>query len=487
MKLHSLLKQLPPETLTNVSGANADAEIKSLAYDSRQVTPGTLFFAVPGGQTDGHLFVPQALERGATAIVSERAPDDGLFPVPWIQVQNVRPAMAIVAHHFCGKPSEILRLIGITGTNGKTTTSYLVHAILSTQAPALLLGTIKTLFGDVEFESKHTTPEAIDLQRVLAEALARGCRNGAMEVSSHALALYRVYGCHFPVAVFTNLTQDHLDFHGTLEEYFRAKLLLFDSGYNPGIRFAVMNEDDPFGRRIQPSRGVTKITYGLGEGADVHPARHTASILGTRMEVAIHGRRLEIESSLVGQHNVYNLLTAVAAASALGVDDAAIQQGIAKLSQVSGRFEKVSVDAPFTVIVDYAHTPDALENVLRLSRELTSGRVICVFGCGGDRDRTKRPIMGALAARHADIVVVTSDNPRSEEPEAIVNEIVAGIDRSTVQCEVVVDRREGIRRALSLAGSGDIVLIAGKGHENYQIVKGVKHHFDDREVVREVL
>lgn len=480
------MKQLPPDTLTNVSGANADAEIKSLAYDSRQVTPGTLFFAVPGGQTDGHVFVPQALERGAAAVVSEREAD-GPLPVPWIQVRNVRPAMAILAHDFCGKPSETLRLIGITGTNGKTTTSYLAHSILSTQAPALLLGTIKTRFGDVEFESKHTTPEAIDLQRVLAEALERGCKHGAMEVSSHALALFRVYGCHFPVAVFTNLTQDHLDFHGTLEEYFRAKLLLFDPSYNRGIQFAVVNADDPFARRIQPPSGVTRVTYGLSEEADVHPARHTTSIQGTRMEIAIHGRRLDIESSLVGQHNIYNLLTAVAATSALGISDVAIQQGISRLSQVSGRFEKVPVDAPFTVIVDYAHTPDALENVLRLSRKLTSSRVICVFGCGGDRDRTKRPIMGALAAKHADVVVVTSDNPRSEEPEAIVNEIVAGIDRSTVECEVVVDRREGIRRALSLAGSGDIVLIAGKGHENYQIVKGVKHHFDDREVVREVL
>ncbi len=327
MTLDNLLKQLPPDALTNVSGADRDAEVKSLAYDSREVTPGTLFFAVSGDKTDGHLFVPQAIERGAVAIASERG-SDGAIPVPWIQVRGIRPAMALMAHSFYGRPSEALRLIGITGTNGKTTTSYLAHAVLTTQSPALLLGTIKTVFGDVELESKHTTPEAIDLQRVLAEALSRGCRHGAMEVSSHALALYRAYGCHFPVAAFTNLTQDHLDFHGTLEEYFRAKLLLFDRSYNPGIEFAVVNADDPYAARIQPSSGVRKITYGLTTEADVHPTRHWTSIDGTRLELSVQGRRLDIESTLVGQHNIYNLLTAVAATSALGIADAGIQEGI---------------------------------------------------------------------------------------------------------------------------------------------------------------
>jgi UDP-N-acetylmuramoyl-L-alanyl-D-glutamate--2,6-diaminopimelate ligase len=483
MELRKLISRAPLSRISSPGAPTANPEIRDLAYDSRQVGPGTLFFAIEGEVTDGHRFIEQALERGAVAIASERDPTPGFSGI-WVQLESIRPAMAELANEFFGNPSHELRLAGLTGTNGKTTTAFLVHSILTLDGPALLAGTIKTLVGAREQESRHTTPEAIDIQRMLRAALDEGCRSGVMEVSSHALALARVYRCFFPVAVFTNLTQDHLDFHGSLEEYFKAKLSLFDQGYNPGLEHALINADDAFGARISAS---STRTYGLRSGLDIYPLERRTSLEGTDLTLSFFGRRLRLKSSLVGGHNLYNLMAASGAASLLGAEDSRIQEGIATLRQVPGRFEKVDVEAGFSVIVDYAHTPDALENVLRLSREVSSGRVICVFGCGGDRDRKKRPLMGSIATNKADHVIVTSDNPRSEEPGAIIAEIVAGIGRACDNYEVIEDRRQAIKRSLDIAKPGDLVLIAGKGHETYQIVKGVKSHFDDREVVKELL
>ncbi len=481
MTLQTLISEVPVKTVSAGNPEKANPEITALAYDSRQVVDGTLFFAIQGEVTDGHLYVDQAVGKGAVAVASDRQPPEG-FRSTWIQAEKIRPAMALIANRFFGYPSEQLKLVGITGTNGKTTTAFLVHSVLQVDTPALLMGTIKTLVGNIEMESKHTTPEAIDIQNLLREALEKGCKRGVMEVSSHALALDRTYQCRFPVAVFTNLTQDHLDFHGTLEEYFKAKLLLFTHSYNPGLEYAVVNGDDPFSERIAVR---PRLAFGLKAGFDVYPEEQRTSLAGTQMTLAFMGRKLRLESSLVGRHNLYNLMAAATACSLAGISDEQIREGIARMKQVPGRFEKVAIEAPFSVVVDYAHTPDALENVLRLAREVTPGRVICVFGCGGDRDRRKRPIMGSIAAAKADIVIVTSDNPRSEDPEAIVDEILVGITPRTDHHEVIVDRRKAIKRAVGLARPGDTVLIAGKGHETYQIVKGHKSHFDDREVVKE--
>ncbi len=478
-----MLSQLPQNLVRRAEFA-ADPEIRKLAYNSRQAEPGTLFFAIRGLRADGHQFVPEALQRGAVAVVSENACPEG-FALPWIEVQSIRRVMAVVADRFFESPSRELPLVGITGTNGKTTTAYLVHAMASRRGPSLMVGTIQTVIGGQALEAKLTTPESVDIQELLREAVSQGCSSGVFEVSSHALAFDRVYGCRFPVAVFTNLSQDHLDFHADLEEYFQAKARLFDRSYNEALEAAIVNGDDPFGRRLALScRG--RVSYGLGEGNDLRPLKLEADHDGIRMRVSWFGSTLELESPLVGRHNVYNLLAAAGASHFLGMGTGEIAEGAAGLKVVPGRFEKVELGLPFTVVIDYAHTPDALENVLRLARQVARGRLICVFGCGGDRDRAKRPLMGTIAARLADWVVVTSDNPRTEDPEAIVADIIAGLPRGFRAAEVVVDRREAIRRALELARPDDLVLLAGKGHETYQDIGGQRIPFDERVVLREV-
>lgn len=466
-------------------GKNMDLDIQSLEYDSRRVRSGSLFFAVSGLATDGHLYIDQALEKGARAIVSEReAPPD--FSVPWIRVDSIRALLALAAGRFYNHPSQHLKLVGITGTDGKTTTAFLVHSILEQDSPALLMGTIKTRVGKWEIDSVRTTPEAVDIQQTLARALEGGCRHGVMEVSSHALFLQRVYHCHFPVGVFTNLSQDHLDFHRDLDDYFGAKSLLFRAEYNPSLKYAVLNADDPFASRIEVPAGARRITFGFSESADAHPTHFETSLEGTRVELRFMGRTLSLHSPMPGRHNIYNILSAVASTAVLGLGDDQIRQGIACLSAVPGRFEKVQTGRPFTVIVDYAHTPRALENVLDLSRRLARGRIICVFGCGGDRDRGKRPAMGAIAARGADWAIVTSDNPRREDPEKIIDDIRRGIPEDARNYEVIADRRRAIARALEKAREEDIILIAGKGHETYQEIGQERIHFDDREVVQEL-
>jgi len=461
-------------------------EIRSLDYDSRRVKEGSLFFAIEGAQTDGHLYIGEALKKGAVAVASQQEPPPDPA-VSWIQTEEVRPFMASLAAHFYQHPSRQLQLAGITGTNGKTTTTFLIHSILECQGPSLLMGTIKTQVGEWQGESERTTPEAVDIQEILAQAVQSGCRTGVLEVSSHALYFHRVYRCSFPVAVFTNLSQDHLDFHGSLEEYFQVKCRLFQTAYNPGLKYAVLNGDDSQVVRIQLPPEVQSVTFGFSESSNVYPVAHKTSIEGIEADLQFFNRRLSLVSPLAGQHNLYNIMAAATAASFLGVTDEQICQGIARLDRVPGRFEKVDMDQPFSVIVDYAHTPHALENVLMLCRQLTQERVLCVFGCGGDRDRTKRAKMGTLAVSHADWAIVTSDNPRNEDPDKIVSEIRDGIPTDSSNYEIIVDRREAIARALQLAKKGDLVLVAGRGHETYQEVEGRKIRFDDREVVKSLV
>ena len=484
MRLQELISSLPPESVRAL-GKEMGPEIRSLDCDSRRVKDGSLFFAIKGEQTDGHLYVDEAIRKGAVAVISSRpAPPD--VDVAWIQVEAMRPSMGTLATQFYQHPSRRLQLVGITGTNGKTTTAFLTHSILERQCPALLMGTIKAKIGEWESESERTTPEAVDIQAILDRALKSGCTAGVMEVSSHSLFFHRVYRCSFPVAVFTNLSQDHLDFHKSMEEYFQAKCLLFQEHYNPGLRYAVVNGDDPFAERIELSPAVRRVTFGFSEDNDIYPVAHGTSLEGTRVDLKWFDRRLPLSSPLAGEHNLYNIMSAAIAASLVGASDEQIREGLEQMQQVPGRFERVDTKSPATVMVDYAHTPHALENVLRLCRQLTQGNVICVFGAGGDRDRGKRPSMGAVAARDADRVIVTSDNPRFEDPARIVQEIQEGIPTGATHCEVILDRREAIIRALEVGGKKDIVLLAGKGHEAYQQIQGETIPFDDREVVKEI-
>lgn len=466
-----------------ISGAPAsarDIEVADLAYDHRAVSPGTLFFCVPGLTRDGHEFAAEAVERGAVALVDERVLGAG---VPEILVPSVRAAMAPAAARFNGDPTARLEVVGVTGTNGKTTTAYLVRALLEADAHSCgLLGTVKSVIGGVEHPVVRTTPEAIDLQRTFRAMVDSGDRACAMEVSSHALAMYRADAIHFAVAVFTNLSRDHLDFHATMEEYFAAKRRLF-SELAP--RVAVVNTDDAHGREL--ARSLTDpITYGI-ERADAHyrAVEVHSGLEGSEFVVRTPDGSLELRSPLRGVFNVYNVLGALAAARALGVTEEVAAGAIARAGQVPGRFEPVDEGQSFAVLVDYAHTPQALENVLGAARALARGRVHVVFGCGGDRDRGKRAPMGEIARRLADRVIVTSDNPRSEDPESIIAEILVGAGADVRWC---VDRREAIAEAVAGAQTGDVVVIAGKGHElGQEFADGEKVPFDDREVAGEVL
>ena len=482
MRLSSLLSTKGVRAFVRAAAEAGDPEIESLAYDSRHAAPGSLFFAIRGFQSDGHLYLDQALKRGAVAVASQRpAPADCAFS--WIQVSRIRRFMASVADHFFGRPSARLRLVGITGTNGKTTTASLVHSILSQGEPALVMGTLGARLDGRNWASERTTPESVDIQSILSQAVEAGCSRGVMEVSSHSLALDRAYGCRFPVAVFTNLTRDHLDFHHTFENYLRSKRLLFQSDYNSGLTWSVINHDDPASRRLDPEGEA--VTFGMTPEAQVHPKGQKTTVDGTRLELECRERRLTLRSPLVGDHNLYNIMAAVAACHSLGIPDRQICRGISSLERVPGRFEKVDVDRDYTVVVDYAHTPDALENVLRLARGLTSNRVLCVFGCGGDRDASKRPQMGEIATRKSDWAILTTDNPRSEDPEVILRQIRAGIPPARDNFETITDRREAISRVVELARTGDLVVVAGKGQETYQEIQGIRLPFDDREVVRD--
>jgi UDP-N-acetylmuramoyl-L-alanyl-D-glutamate--2,6-diaminopimelate ligase len=455
------------------------------------VQRGDCFVAVPGLRQDARRFVPEAVRRGATLVITEGLPV-GEVQVAQVLVPSARAALGRVADVYFGQPSQRMTMVGITGTNGKTTTSYLVEALLHARGlPTGVIGTIQYRGGDRARPAGQTTPEALELQSMLARMYADGVRSVAMEVSSHALALARVDALTFDVAVFTNLTQDHLDFHGTFDEYRRAKRHLFElleHSPKPG-RAAVVNADDPSGAEM--TRGLTMpvLTFGFRQGATVRAAEWSSTLEGVRLVAATPRGPLTMRSPLIGEHNVMNLLAAVATGLALGLGPDLIAGSLAGVGTVPGRFEQVQAGQPFLVIVDYAHTPDALERVLSTARKLTRRRLGLVFGCGGDRDRGKRPLMGEIAARLADRVWVTSDNPRTESPEAIIDEIVVGLRRAGAEGRVVreSERAAAIAGALAWAGPDDTVVIAGKGHETYQIVGAQVLPFDDREVTRRIL
>jgi UDP-N-acetylmuramoyl-L-alanyl-D-glutamate--2,6-diaminopimelate ligase len=456
-------------------------EVSRLAYDSRTVEPGTLFFCVVGERADGHEFAGRAVERGAAALVVERELELG---VPQVVVADARTAMAPIAARFHGDPTAELRVAGITGTNGKTTTAFLLREVLEAAAiQSGLLGTVKQVVGAVEEEVERTTPEAIDLQRTFRRMLEGGDRACAMEVSSHALALHRVDAVRFELALFTNLTQDHLDFHADMEDYFRSKRGLF-ADLHP--EKAVVNVDDPYGRRL--AEELECLTFSAeGREADFSARDVSFDVSGAGFTVVGRGEETEVRTMMPGHFNVANALGAFAAAIAMEVEPREAAAGLAKARRVPGRFEPVDEGQDFAVLVDYAHTPDSLDNVLAAARRLTEGRVISVFGAGGDRDRDKRPKMGQAGAEGSDLAIVTSDNPRSEDPEAIIAEILAGTG-GAANVTSDPDRRASIHRAVALAEPGDVVVIAGKGHEQGQeFAGGRKEPFDDVTVAREAL
>jgi UDP-N-acetylmuramoyl-L-alanyl-D-glutamate--2,6-diaminopimelate ligase len=442
---------------------------------------------------DGNRFVPQAIEHGAVGVISESPLSSQQAPA-WIQVENARAAMALAAAEVHGHPSERLKLVGVTGTNGKTTTAHLIDSIIrASEGTSAIFGTISHRVGNQSAVASNTTPESPDIQRMLAGAVAAGCRSAVMEVSSHAIELHRADALKFAVAVFTNLTRDHLDFHGTMENYFDAKKKLFTGalGSQPGA--SVINVDDEYGRRLFGSAKGDRISYGFGNRTDVGTNDFKLSAQGLTFTASTPGGEIEIASPLVGRFHVYNILGAIATGLALGASLANIARGVTDCRTVSGRFEQVTLNgsglrAPFSVFVDYAHTDDALKNVLNTAREVAgAGRVITVFGCGGDRDRTKRAPMGEIAGSLSDLAIVTSDNPRSEEPEAIIADIEEGLSKVAQAHLKLTDRREAIFRAIDEAHQGDVVLIAGKGHETYQVLGDQKIHFDDHEVAREAM
>jgi len=481
MKLRELLSGLTFRTATG----DLDTDILGLAYDSRDVSPGYLFVAIRGMRADGNQYVPQAVAKGAAAVVSTASPIDSLS-MPWIQVDDERAALASLAGNFYRHPTPKLHVVGVTGTNGKTTTAYLVESILKAAGyPAALLGTIEHRGPGFDLAAERTTPEAPDLERLFRKVVDAGWQYAIMEVSSHAIEMKRVRELQFEVAVFTNLSRDHLDFHGDMESYFKAKKKLFE-GLNGVIpREMVLNADDPRYQELRSIDPARVISYGMQHAAEIRPLHHHFGWEGTAVTYQTPVGKLELRTSLMGKPNLYNIGAAIGAAVALGISADAVQRGVQQLANVPGRFELVNSGQNFRVIVDYAHTDDALENVLNSAREITPGRLIVVFGCGGERDRTKRPAMGGIAARRADYAVLTSDNPRSEDPMAIIAEIEKGMEGGHYL--VIPDRREAIRAALAEARKDDTVVIAGKGHEPYQTIGTISHPFDDRAVARELL
>ena len=471
-----------------------DVEIHRIQYDSRKVEQSDCFVAIRGAGADGHRFIQAAIDKGAAVVVMDNdaaLPDSLFLHTGTIKavVPDSRKALALMSANFYGHPSKSLTMVGVTGTNGKTTTTHIIKSILETAGQQVgLVGTIEYKIGDQVIPASHTTPESLELNGLLSRMMQSGCTSVSMEVSSHALHQSRVYGLEYDVAVFTNLTQDHLDYHGSMDEYFRAKKLLFDG--LKGNAWAVTNAEDEWGLKIVDSSAARRITYSVDASADVHARDIRLSIDGTSLTVQHGGGATTFSSSLVGWFNVYNVLAAFSAGIALGLPTSAIAKGITNVKSVRGRFERVPSPWGWTAVIDYAHTPDALEKCLRTIHDVlpkaNRGRIITVFGAGGDRDRTKRPLMGKVVGSLSDLAIVTSDNPRTEDPQRIVDEIVEGIPKnsSTIQ---VVDRRSAINRALREAKPGDVVLIAGKGHEDYQVIGKEKIPFSDREVVEEFI
>ncbi len=460
-----------------------DIEITGIAYDSRNVLPGNIFVCIKGFETDGHKYAEMAEKNGAALIVAQDRIEVG---VPVWYVDNSRIAIADIARKYYQNPSEKFKLIGVTGTNGKTTVTYLIKSIIEAAGMCIgVIGTNQNIIGDkvlVTQSTTPTTPNALELQQLFAEMAESDAECVVMEVSSHALELDRVYGCHFDVGVFTNLTRDHLDFHKTMENYLAAKAKLFnicDKG--------VVNIDDDGGRKIADAAQCDMLTVGLSDGSDLKADNVKITAKGTDFDVLYKGEKNHVHIAIPGKFSVYNAISAMGAALMLGIDIDTIIKGLSDASGVLGRVEVVPTDTDYTVIIDYAHTPDGLENIITTVKDFALGRVITLFGCGGDRDSTKRSIMGEIAGRLSDYSIITSDNPRTEDPDAIINEIVAGIKKTNGEYKVITDRREAIAYALDNAKKDDVIILAGKGQETYQIIGKEKYDFDERVVVHKHL
>lgn len=474
---------------------SGNPDVSGLEYDSRRIKPRNAFVAVRGETSDGNKFIDKAIANGAVAVVTDSVTEKTRAGVAWAQVPHGRRALARLSANFYRRPAERLPTIGITGTNGKSTTAFLIESILKTaQRKTALIGTIEYHVAGKILPAPHTTPESLDLNHLLNQALGDGATEAVMEVSSHALAQERVYGIPFDVGVFTNLTRDHLDYHHTMDQYFRSKRELFQGCGTDAPRVAVINIEDEYGQKLIKNahkQSSQVLTYGLTNG-DFRAEKLSITSRGSRFDLVTPAGAVPLFTPLIGKVNVYNALAAAASAYARGCKPEAIAQGVGNLARVPGRFERVDCQQPFTVVVDYAHTDDALRNLTALAREFVreagnQGRVITVFGCGGDRDRAKRPLMGEAAGQGSDFVVLTSDNPRSEDPLAIINDASVGLQRSGAPCKIEPDRKAAIRLALDEARPGDMVLIAGKGHEKVQILRGESIPFDDVEVAREIL
>ncbi|HJZ64626.1 MAG TPA: UDP-N-acetylmuramoyl-L-alanyl-D-glutamate--2,6-diaminopimelate ligase [Candidatus Acidoferrum sp.] len=476
-------------TGATLSEAQAGILIRNVACDSRKVQSQGLFFALQGSKEDGARFARDAVSRGAVAVISESsAPSSLPESIAWIQVPAARRGLAIAAANFFGHPANSLQLAAVTGTNGKTTTTSLIDSIIKASgAKTGLFGTIAyhTPLGD--YPAPNTTPESVDLQGFFAEIRDAGGKFATLEASSHSLMMDRLWGCHFQTAVFTNLTREHMDFHKTFEDYFAAKRRLFEGAGAGAPEVAVLNVDDEYGPRLA---GIAKstVTYGIENSADIHTRKFQLNFSGLTFTAHTPNGKLQIASSLFGRINVYNILAAIGAAQALGLSNEAIEAGIGNLASVSGRFQQVALGQPFLVIVDYAHTDDALENLIKTARELNpKGRVITLFGCGGGKDRTKRPVMGEVAGRLSDLTILTNDNPRQEDPLKIISDVVVGLQKSNGKYLIEPDRGKAISIAVDEARDGDIVLLAGKGHEDYQVLADKTLPWDDREEARRAL
>lgn len=459
-----------------LQSSNVDIEVSGISYNSRETKPGDVFVAITGFKTDGHKYAKSAVANGAVCVVCERELED--IDVPCIIVENSRRALAEMSCNFYGNPTSKLKLIGVTGTNGKTTVTYLVKSILEANGEKVgLMGTNKNMIGNRDYYTERTTPESLEMQQFFADMVKEGCTYGVMEVSSHSLDLYRVYGCDYHVGAFTNLTQDHLDFHGDMDNYYLAKSKLFDM-----CKTGVINADDSYGERLISDCNCNKISYGIDNG-DMVAENIEYGDRGVKFDCG----NMKINLGIPGVFSVYNALTAIGICKACGISDEVIEKALSVAQGVKGRAEVVDCGRDFTLLIDYAHTPDGLENILESVRNFARGRVVVLFGCGGDRDKTKRPKMGKVAGRLADFCIVTSDNPRTEEPDAIIRDILDGMSEAMAEYVVIENRRDAIEYAIRHARKDDVIVLAGKGHEDYQILKDKTIHFDEREVIRDIL
>ena len=481
MQLKDLIQNVSPlKTIGDLS-----VEVKKIAYDSRQVEEGSLFICIEGFKTDGHKYIKNAIQNGAVAIIVEKELEEYPEGISIVEVADSRESMAYLAATFFNNPLEKLELIGVTGTNGKTTTTYLIKGMLDKAGKATgLIGSIKNIVGEKTLPATRTTPESLDLYALFAEMVEANLSHVVMEVSSHALDLKRVQGMDYRAAIFTNISQDHLDYHHSIDEYLLAKSRLFQQVEAGG--FSIVNIDDPKSEQIIDAARGEILSYGINKNADFQARNIKLDSTGVSFDV--QGRyNFSIQMKLAGLFNVYNTLAAIACGYAMGLSGDEIKDGLENVNGVAGRFELVDEGQDFTVVVDYAHTPDGMENVLKTAHELTEGKTIIVFGCGGDRDKGKRPEMGRIAAQYGDLVILTSDNPRSEDPLAIIKDIEKGMENSETPYEIFPDRREAIFYAIEKAAPGDMVLLFGKGHETYQIFRDKIIPFDDRQVAREAL